>query len=141
MHKILLLTGRSGSGKSTLAQQTGKFQGWKCRFYDGLNPDAVWSAPAHPLEVELVAIDHLAFAPPFDTQELVAWCKEHRIPLLLVEQTRDDIERLLGPLVADELQLFGRHEHAKYIAADGSGPLSVPPEMFDHVQVAGVAAG
>lgn len=124
MPRILLVTGLCGTGKTTLLQEAAAHTGWKCRMYDGMDESEQWSLPVHPLEVELVAIDHVAGAPAFQLQALFAWCVKHGVGVVLAEQRRDDIERVLGPLPADELRLPKRGENATLHTESGMFILS-----------------
>lgn len=102
-----------------LVRQAGAHSGWRCRVYDGLNDDTNWALPAHPLEVELVAVDHLGSAPLAEVRALVQWCQEHKVALMLAEQFRSDIQQIVGPLVGDELHLFGPNLPPKFTSATG----------------------
>lgn len=105
-----MVTGPAGSGKSKLLALAGAYEGWRCRVYDARVDGADFTPPAHPQEFELVAIDHIVGAQPDTARALVGWCVENQVSLLLAEQTRMDIELILGALDADELFLSGHHE-------------------------------
>lgn len=117
MSKVLFVTGKCGSGKTTLAKQAAAYDGWRCRLYDGIFNDTDWSLPAHPLEVELIVVDHVGYAPAAEVQKVVAWCQENKVQLMLAEQTRADIEKVVGPLPADELKLVGLKEPPQFVEA------------------------
>lgn len=127
MNRTLLVTGPCGAGKSMVAQQALDYPGWACRLYDGLNPGTDWSAPEHPLAVELVVIDHVGNAPVADIQYLVAWCQANSVSLMLVEQSRAAIEQVLPSVRgADELRMAGPGITPKFISGTTDGSFYLP---------------